>query len=160
MLVQLRSTYAKNVKEKETKCSLKTTEVPLNADGHVLTTTFDIYQGTIAPNCFKSHTNSWCFDFCQKKFCLMCDLKFYLSKHRFYRTICPGLKKITFRPNSKLLHFFKQEYHNENCFFRTLMQLFFTQVYQYVLLTQLRPQYCLSYFFLSRRGAFRNLWNI
>ena len=29
--------YAKNVREKETKCSLKSTEVPLDADGHLLT---------------------------------------------------------------------------------------------------------------------------
>ena len=29
--------YAKNVREKATKCSLKTTEVLLDADGHVLT---------------------------------------------------------------------------------------------------------------------------
>ena len=29
--------YAKNIQEKATKCSLKTTEVLLDADGHVLT---------------------------------------------------------------------------------------------------------------------------
>ena len=29
--------YKKNVREKATKCSLKTTEVVLDADGHVLT---------------------------------------------------------------------------------------------------------------------------
>ena len=29
--------YAKNVKEKATKCSLKTTDIPLGVDGHVLT---------------------------------------------------------------------------------------------------------------------------
>ena len=27
---------------------------------------FDIYQGTLAPNCFKNHTNSRCPDFFQK----------------------------------------------------------------------------------------------
>ena len=52
---------AKNVQEKATKCSLKTTEVLLDADGHVF------YQGTVAPNCFKSYTNSWCLDFFGKK---------------------------------------------------------------------------------------------
>ena len=26
-----------------------------------------IYQGAVAPNCFKSHRNSGCPDFCQKK---------------------------------------------------------------------------------------------
>ena len=30
-------------------------------------TKFDIYQGTVAPNCFKSYTNSWCLDFLQKR---------------------------------------------------------------------------------------------
>ena len=34
--------YAKNVREKTTKCSLET----------------DIYQSTVAPNCFKNHRNS------------------------------------------------------------------------------------------------------
>ena len=29
--------YAKNLREKATKCSLKTTEVLLDVDGHVLT---------------------------------------------------------------------------------------------------------------------------
>ena len=29
--------YAKNVRQKATKCSLRTTEVLLDADGHVLT---------------------------------------------------------------------------------------------------------------------------
>ena len=49
--------YTKDVREKATKCSLKTNEVLLDADGHVLTK-FDIYQGTVALNCFKSHKNS------------------------------------------------------------------------------------------------------
>ena len=40
------------------KCFLKSTEVLLDADRHVLTHKFDIYQGTVAPNCFKSHANS------------------------------------------------------------------------------------------------------
>ena len=31
---------------------------------------FDIYQGTVAPNCFNSHTNSSCPDIFQKMFCL------------------------------------------------------------------------------------------
>ena len=48
--------YAKIVREKATKCSLKTTEALLDADEHLLTS--DIYQGTVAPNCFKNHTNS------------------------------------------------------------------------------------------------------
>ena len=48
--------YAKNVREKPTKCSLKTTHVLLDAGG-------DIYEGTIVPNCFNSHTNSWCLFF-------------------------------------------------------------------------------------------------
>ena len=40
-------------------------EVLLDADGHALTT-FDIYQGTVAPNYFKSHTNSQCPDLFSK----------------------------------------------------------------------------------------------
>ena len=40
---------------------------------------FDIYQSTVALNYFKSHTNYWCSDFFQKKFCLMSDLKFTTS---------------------------------------------------------------------------------
>ena len=42
--------YVKNVREKTTKCSLKTDEVLLDA-----VPKFDIYQSTVAPNCFKSH---------------------------------------------------------------------------------------------------------
>ena len=49
--------YAKNIRETATKCSLKNTEFPLDSDGYVLCK-FDIYQGTMAPNCFKRHTNS------------------------------------------------------------------------------------------------------
>ena len=41
----------KSVREKATEYLLKTTEVLLDADGYVLTPTFDIYQGTVAPNC-------------------------------------------------------------------------------------------------------------
>ena len=40
---------------------------------------YDIYQGILAPDCFKSHINSLCLDFFQKKFCLACGLKFTLS---------------------------------------------------------------------------------
>ena len=29
--------------------------------------TFDLYRDTVAPNRFKSHTNSYCSDFFQKK---------------------------------------------------------------------------------------------
>ena len=45
-------------------------------------TEFDIYQGTVALNFFKSHTNSWYPDFFQKKkvFCPMSGMKFTLSK--------------------------------------------------------------------------------
>ena len=49
-------TYVKNVTEEVTKFSSKTTEVLLDTDGHVVTE-FDIYQGAVAPNCFKSHAN-------------------------------------------------------------------------------------------------------
>ena len=46
----------KNVRKKTTKCSLKTAEDLLDTDGHLLK--FDIYQSTVAQNCFKSHKNS------------------------------------------------------------------------------------------------------
>ena len=43
----------------------------------------DIYQGLVAPSCFKSHTNSSCHDFFPKKktkkFCVMSGLTFTLS---------------------------------------------------------------------------------
>lgn len=34
---------------------------------------FDIYEGTVAPNCFESKTNSWCPDFFSKKK-VLCDV--------------------------------------------------------------------------------------
>ena len=37
----------------------------MDADGHVHK--FDIYQGGVAPNCFKSHTDPWCPNFFNKK---------------------------------------------------------------------------------------------
>ena len=41
---------------------------------------FNIYQDTVAPNCFKSHTDSWYPDiFLKKTFCLTSGLKFTLS---------------------------------------------------------------------------------
>ena len=70
--------YAKNVREKPTKCCFKTTEVAVDTDGHMCLPKFDIYQGTVAQNCFRSHTNSWCPDFFQKKSCRMSGLKFTL----------------------------------------------------------------------------------
>ena len=45
-------------------------------DMHLLE--FDNYQGTVAPNCFKSHTDSRCPDFFQKIVCLVSGLKFAL----------------------------------------------------------------------------------
>ena len=47
--------YAKNIREKVSKCSLKFTAVLLDTDGYMLTL-FDIYQGTVGPNYFKSYT--------------------------------------------------------------------------------------------------------
>ena len=40
-----------------TKCTLKTTQVLLDADGHVLTQ-FNIYQGTLTLNCSERHASS------------------------------------------------------------------------------------------------------
>ena len=45
--------YVKNVRQAD-KCSAKTTELVLDADGHFI----DIYQGAAASNCFRSHANS------------------------------------------------------------------------------------------------------
>ena len=83
---------AKNVQEKATKCSLKTTEVLLDADGHVF------YQGTVAPNCFKSYKLLVSWFFRKKKFCLMSGLKFNLSDVTSFipDNLC-GLKKIIFK---------------------------------------------------------------
>ena len=44
--------YTKNVREKASKCSLKTTDCVLM---EMWLPKFDIYQGTVALNCFKSH---------------------------------------------------------------------------------------------------------
>ena len=56
----------------------------------------DNYQCTVAPNCFKNHTNSWCHDFIQKKkFCLISGLKFTLSDVTlFLPNNLSGLKKL------------------------------------------------------------------
>ena len=45
--------YAKNIREKTTKCSLKTKDILLDADGMCLPK-FNICQGTVALNCFKA----------------------------------------------------------------------------------------------------------
>ena len=58
--------FAKNVREKATKCSLKTTRFYWMLMDMCLLKC-DIYHGAVAPNCFKSHTNSRCSYFCQKK---------------------------------------------------------------------------------------------
>ena len=57
--------YAKNVSEKATKCSINTTDWVLM---DMRLCKFDIYQGTIALNCFKSYTHSWCPNLFQKFF--------------------------------------------------------------------------------------------
>ena len=49
--------YAKNVRHRATKCSLKTAEILLDNDGMRLPK-FDIYQSAIASNCFKNNKNS------------------------------------------------------------------------------------------------------
>ena len=60
----------------------------------MLTPKFDICQGTVAPNCFKSHTNSPCSDFFEKKVSLMSGLEFTLSTvTSFLLDNLSGLKK-------------------------------------------------------------------
>ena len=39
-------------------------------------TEFDIYQGTVALNFFKSHTNSWYPDFFSKKKSILSDVRY------------------------------------------------------------------------------------
>ena len=77
--------YAKNVREQATKCSLKTT----GSIGCWWTCTylnfldlrkFDIYQVTVAPNCFKRQTNSWCPTFFKKQ-----NLSYAWSKNHLVR---------------------------------------------------------------------------
>ena len=58
------------------KCSSKTAEILLDADGQCIPR-FDIYQIPVALNCFKSHTNSLCLIFFFKK--KMPGLKITLS---------------------------------------------------------------------------------
>ena len=60
---RFKANNSKNIKEKSSKCSLKTNEVLLDSDVWYsdvwcLIPKFDIYQSTVAPNCFKSHKNS------------------------------------------------------------------------------------------------------
>ena len=53
--------YAKNVREKATKCSLKTAEPQLRFYWMLMNMylrKFDVYQSTVAPNYFKSYASS------------------------------------------------------------------------------------------------------
>ena len=73
---------------------------------------FDIYQSTVATNCFKNHTNSWCPDFFQTKILSDVRSKICLAwrnyrNYRFYRTIYPSLNKcILFRLEKNLINCF------------------------------------------------------
>ena len=63
---------------------------------------FDIYQGTVAPECFKSLTNIQIFF--ERKFCLMSGLKFTLSDVTlFLWQNLSVLKKNVFGPVSEIL---------------------------------------------------------
>ena len=75
----------KNVKQKETKCYLKTTEFFWMLMDMSVPKLFDIYQGTGAKNCFKSHTNSWCPHFFSRKSFVWCLIRnsSCLTQHRF-----------------------------------------------------------------------------
>ena len=65
--------YAKNVREKATKCSLKLLRFYWMLMDMCLPT-FDIDQDTVVPNCFKSHTNSWYPEFFQKASFVWCSV--------------------------------------------------------------------------------------
>ena len=56
---------------------------------------FNIYEGTVTPNCFKSQTLNVMIFFKKNKFCLMSSLKFTLSDVTLLLPEnLPGLKKI------------------------------------------------------------------
>ena len=89
-------TYAKIMKQKATKCSLKTTEVLLDADG----TWAYLSLIFIKVNCFKSHTNSWCPIFFQKRVLSNFRSEIHLDRRnivssgqsvRASKNICSGL---------------------------------------------------------------------
>ena len=61
---------------------------------------FNIYESPVAPKCFKTHKNSWCHDFFQRKICLMPGLKFtfpdvtsFLPENKTEKTdvMCPSM---------------------------------------------------------------------
>ena len=60
---------------------------------------FDIYQTTLAPNCFKSHTNSRCPDFFQKRFLSDVRSEINLARRNIFSTgqSVWALKKVIFR---------------------------------------------------------------
>ena len=92
--------YAKDVREKATKCSLKSTGVYWMLMDMCLPM-FDLYQGVVAPNCFKSHTNSSCLDFFPK--IVLSDVRSEI--HLAWRNIvsknyiqaCNGISFVMFR---------------------------------------------------------------
>ena len=54
----MREAYAKNVREKATKCFLKVVEVLSWTLIDMCLSKFYIDHGTVAPNCLKSHADS------------------------------------------------------------------------------------------------------
>ena len=66
--------YAKKVGEKATKCSLKTTEVLLDADGHVLTYVSYLSRYNSSKSFEEPQKTLWCPDFFQKKKFFWCLL--------------------------------------------------------------------------------------
>ena len=66
---KMREAYAKNVREKATKCSLKVIEVLSWTLVDMCLSKFYIDHGTVAP---KSHADSWCCHFFAKK--VLCDV--------------------------------------------------------------------------------------
>ena len=61
--------------------------------------TFNIYQDTVVPSCFKSRTISWCHDFFQKKALYHVQSEIHLVRvTSFLVAYLTGLKKTIFRP--------------------------------------------------------------
>ena len=70
--------YAKNIREKAANCSLKTTDILLDADGMCLPK-FNICQGAVALNCFKAAVSP-----SKKKYFYLLQSPLKMMKNHFY----------------------------------------------------------------------------
>ena len=92
---------------------------------------FDTYQSAVVPNCFKSHTNSWCVISFKKILSdVGSEIHLVPTLHHFNRTVCSGFKKNYVKnwANDELflwinLHkvFYKKNYYWHVIFKRTVL---------------------------------------